>query len=166
MKTKNRISVVENFDIDLAALLKEYESNIPGLLKDTYGWQKVVLVQKKFHIKLDGEENEVLKSMPYTKSVADRVFNVFQFNDMSYRVVMPLTAYGWHIDYGMTCYHIPLITNSGCRFVYEDENYKMNTGKLYSVHNGIFHTFVNSGTEPRVHITFENLAPKEDRVYD
>ena len=42
-------------------------------------------------------------------------------------------------------------------FVYEDKVYSMLPGKLYKVQNNYYHTFVNAGPEPIVHITFEDL---------
>ena len=151
-----RISPVNNFDIDIKTLIKEYKSSVKGLMEDVVTHQNSVLVQKKFHVIRKNVENDVLSNMPYTQEIAKRVCNIFEFKDMTYRVVMPNTAYNWHMDNGLV-YHIPLITNVGCHFVYDNESYVMPAGPLYAVHNGVPHTFVNAGREERLHLTFEIL---------
>ena len=154
-----RISPVADFDvdIDIKRLIKEYTLNIKDLMADAIG-NNAVLVQKKFHIIRNDVKSELLNNMPYTMEIAEKVKNKFKYKDMTYRIGMPNTAYNWHYDVGIVCYHIPLISNDGCHFVYENErSYTMPPGKLYFVHNGIPHTFVNAGKEPRLHITFETL---------
>jgi len=150
----NRIRPVDDFEVDVKTLLKEYTSNVKDLMSDVVG-NNAVLVQKKFHIIRNNVISDVLKNMPYTSDIADRLKNKFDYEDMTYRIVMPNTAYNWHYDVGIICYHIPLLSNPGCHFVYEKESYTMPPGKLYSVHNGVYHTFVNAGREERLHITFE-----------
>jgi len=151
-----KIHYIDYFEIELNVLLKEYEL-IKNLLEDVLTHGNKVLVQKKFHLVRDRQVRYSLENLPYTREVIQKVKNIFQFTDATYRMVMPNTAYNWHYDKGSICYHIPLISNLGCFFVYEDQVYNMLPGKLYKVQNNCYHTFVNAGPEPRVHITFENL---------
>ena len=151
-----RINPVKDFTIDIKSLIKEYNLMVRDLMEDVITHNNSVLVQKKFHAIRNNVDHIVLKDMLYTQEIAQRVYNIFKFKDMTYRVVMPNTAYNWHVDDGIV-YHIPLITNIGCHFVYDTESYPMPIGPLYSVHNGIPHTFVNAGKEERLHLTFEIL---------
>ena len=152
-----KISQIENFTVDTEKLLQEYNDFIVDKLQDRINPYVKIVVQRKFHIILRGEVNEILNKMPYTKEIIERVSNHFSFKDVTYRVLHPCTSYRWHTDKGAECMHIPLITNEGCLFVYEDVNYRMQTGKLYHVNNGVLHTFVNAGDEHRVHLMFENI---------
>ena len=99
-----------------------------------------------------------LDNISYTKETIDKISEIFTFDSVNYRYVMPNTAYNWHSDIGANCLHIPLITNEGCRFVYENKSFFMPAdGTLYTVNNGKPHTFVNAGSKPRLHLTFEIL---------
>jgi len=148
-----RIIPVKDFSINTKTLIKEYQL-VSDLMENVTTHHNAVLVQKKFHAITKNIKHPALINMPYTQEVAQRVYDIFKFKDMTYRIVMPNTAYNWHSDNGIV-YHIPLITNIGCHFVYENESYTMPIGLLYSVHNGIPHTFVNAGREERLHLTFD-----------
>ena len=152
-----RINLIKDFEVDVKLLIKEYRLHADNLMKDQLGNTNGVIVQRKFHPILDDVKHKVMSNMPYTESIADKVHDLFPFTDMTYRMVMPSTAYAWHTDQGNICYHIPLITNLGCHFVYEDQTYQMPLGNLYAVQNGVAHTFVNAGPETRLHIVFERL---------
>ena len=152
-----RILSISDIEIDPKSLRLDYENFVKNLLEDVVTHNNQVLVQKKFHIVRKKEYNDIVNSIPYTKNIIETMLEKYQMNDVTYRIVMPNTAYNWHFDTGMYCYHIPLISNPGCHFVYENESYKMEVGKIYRVHNGVFHTFVNAGPKPRLHMTFENL---------
>lgn len=148
---------LDNLRVDRPRLVKEFYL-VKDLLHDVLNHDNKVLVQKKFHLlKLDkyAPEKDIL---PYTIEVAEQIKKIYNFNSITYRSVQPNTAYNWHVDVGQLCYHIPLITNPGCWFVYEHRSFTMPAdGSVYIVNNGKPHTFVNAGTEPRVHLTFEVL---------
>lgn len=151
-----KIQYIDDFEIELNLLLNEYEI-VADLLDDVLTHGNKVLVQKKFHLVRDRQVQYPLEKLPYTSTIIKKIKNIFQFTDVTYRIVMPNTAYNWHFDHGGVCYHVPLISNIGCFFVYEDQVHSMLPGKLYKVQNYCYHTFVNAGSDPRVHITFENL---------
>ena len=143
--------------VNLYALISEYMS-VEGKLQDVINHGNQVLVQKKYHILKCDEWNSDKDRFPYTLSIADQIKKIFDFNSITYRSVQPNTAYNWHTDTGELCYHVPLITNPGCWFVYEHRSFSMPAdGSLYIVNNGRPHTFVNAGPSPRVHLTFEIL---------
>ena len=152
-----KIKLIENFAIDLDKLITEYLTHIEDKLQDRINPYVDIVVQRKYHIVRNNVAKDLLESMPYTKSVIDRVREVFEFEDVTYRVLHPCTSYRWHTDAGQECMHIPLITNEGSLFVYEDSVHRLNVGQLYFVNNGIFHTFVNSGDTHRVHLMFEHI---------
>jgi len=151
-----KIQCFEDFNIELSLLLSEYRL-IECLLDDVVGHDNKVLVQKKFHLIKDRQVKFSFEKLPYTYEILNKIKKFFQFKDVTYRMIMPNTAYNWHFDRGGVCFHIPIISNTGCFFVYEDKIYSMLPGKLYKVQNNCYHTFVNAGPNPRVHITFENL---------
>lgn len=141
---------------DIARLIAEYNL-IEDKMEDVTNHGNAVLVQRKFHLLKNGVYENV-NSMPYTAEVIDSVMQMQEFDSVTYRIVLPNTCYNWHVDTGKFCVHIPLITNPGCRFVYETRAFSMPAdGSAYVVNNGIPHTFVNAGTDPRLHLTFENL---------
>ena len=141
------------FPID--SLITEYLEHIEHRLiepNNTYGLQKIFSIVEKSIVK------DVIKNMPETQKTLDYVSTIFDYNQVTYRWLARNRAYNWHIDEELLCYHIPLLTNEGCRFVYDDKSFHTPAdGSLYIVNNGIPHTFVNAGTEPRVHIMFEKL---------
>jgi hypothetical protein len=141
---------------DLARLIAEYNL-IEDKMEDVTNHGNAVLVQRKYHFTKNGVYKDA-SSMPYTAEVINSVMLLQEFNSITYRLILPNTCYNWHVDTGKFCLHIPLITNSGCRFVYDTRAFSMPAdGSAYVVHNGIPHTFINAGTEPRLHLTFENL---------
>lgn len=143
--------------VNLPTLLAEYKA-IEDKLQDVTNHGNHVLVQRKYHILKCNEWNTEKDMFPYTLSIAEQVKKFFDYNSITYRSVQPNTAYNWHVDIGELCYHIPLITNSGCWFVYEHRSFSMPAdGSMYIVNNGRPHTFVNAGSEPRIHLTFEIL---------
>jgi len=145
-----------NLKFDIARLIAEYNLN-EDKMEDVTNHGNAVLVQRKFHLLKNGVYENV-NSMPYTAEVIDSVMQMQEFDSVTYRIVLPNTCYNWHVDTGKFCVHIPLITNPGCRFVYETRAFSMPAdGSAYVVNNGIPHTFVNAGTDPRLHLTFENL---------
>lgn len=142
------------FEID--RLVAEYKL-IEHKMEDVVSHKNATLVQRKFHL-IFNDRSEELNSMPYTAEVIDSIMQLQEFSSVNYRLVMPNTCYNWHVDTGKLCVHIPLITNPGCRFVYDTRAFFMPVdGSPYVVNNGIPHTFINAGTEPRLHLTFENL---------
>jgi hypothetical protein len=150
------IDRLPNLTFDFVRLVSEYKL-IEDKMEDVINHGNAVLVQRKFHFIKNGVFEDA-SSMPYTAEVVDSVMQMQEFNSVTYRIVLPNTCYNWHVDTGKFCVHIPLITNPGCRFVYETRAFSMPAdGSAYVVNNGIPHTFVNAGTEPRLHLTFENL---------
>jgi len=143
--------------VSLSKLIREYRQ-IEDKMQVVTNHNNKSLVQRKFHIlKYDKwcEEKDLFK---YTLEIADQIKKIYTYNSITYRMVNPNTAYNWHTDKGQICYHIPLITNPGCWFVYEYRSFAMPAdGSVYVVNNGRPHTFANAGPEPRVHLIFEML---------
>lgn len=151
------IDKVEGLTFRHQYLLSEFQNNIIKELKSVYYAHKV-LVQKKYHLVNDGIASPIIDDLPEVQTAIDKVSKLMDFNFVTYRCVEPYTAYGWHRDAGGICYHIPLTTNPGCWFVYENKSFHMPAdGSLYRVVNGQWHTFVNSGGSQRIHITFERI---------
>lgn len=151
------IDTLNQVSVHINKLMLEFEL-IKDKFKDVSHHDNKVLVQKKYHLMMHHKFEDVIEQMPYTKSVAEELFNHLPYNSINYRYVMPNTCYNWHQDTGLCCLHIPLITNPGCWFVYEHKSFFMPAnGSVYIVNNGKMHTFINAGSEPRLHITFEIL---------
>lgn len=153
------IDRVPNYSFQISKLVNEFLEFLEPLLSDVNDGRNKVLVQRKFHLMQNNEfMYTVFDNIPYTKHVIDMVSEIFTFDSVNYRYIMPNTAYNWHFDTGSNCLHIPLITNEGCWFVFANKSFSMpSDGSLYTVNNSRHHTFVNAGKEPRLHMTFEIL---------
>lgn len=153
------IDRVPNYSFNVNKLVYEFKTHLEKHVEDVNDGRNKVLVQRKFHLyKHNTYQYIQLDTIPYTAEVINQISNIFTFDSVNYRYIMPNTAYNWHTDTGGNCLHIPLITNEGCWFVYQNKSiYMPADGSLYTVNNGKQHTFVNAGTEPRLHLTFEIL---------
>lgn len=146
-----------NIAVDLPSMVAEYKT-LENLLTEVTTHNNKTLVQKKLHLVKDSEESPHLAELAYTNAIVSKILSQYDFNYVTYRMIMPNTCYNWHIDPGKLCLHIPLITNIGCRFVYDTRAFNMSAdGSAYLVNNERPHTFVNAGSEPRIHLTFENI---------
>lgn len=144
-----------NLKVNINRLIREFQT---VELSDVTNHGNKVLVQKKFNILKCGEYADNLDRFSYTLEISKELRTTLDFNSITYRSIEPNTCYNWHTDTGRICYHIPLITNPGCWFVYENRSFSMPVdGSIYIVNNSRPHTFINAGTEPRVHLTFEIL---------
>lgn len=161
----NNIVFIEkypNLKVNINRLLSEFNNT---KLEDVTNHNNKTLVQRKFHILKDVDDyHEVITSysklnkFSYTLEIAETLRKTLDFNSITYRSIEPNTCYNWHTDPGKICYHIPLITNQGCWFIYEHRSFHMPaTGEIYIVNNSRPHTFVNAGDSPRIHITFDIL---------
>lgn len=157
------IEPIPNYRVELDILRAEYES-VKHLLSDRKRPNSPVLIQRALGLITGNEYHEALSSLPYTKEVVTYLKTQYRFNTVTYRSIMPDTCYRWHTDFSQVCLHIPIITNLGCRFVYEDKSFHMPAdGTVYVVNNEKYHSFMNGGDEPRVHITIENHGTRPNR---
>ena len=151
------IETLPDISVNINKLLFEFDK-FKDYVGDVNNHGNKVLVQKKCHLILNDRTNYDLDVAPYTSSIISRLKSILSFDSVTYRFVMPNTCYNWHTDTGKICLHIPLITNPGCWFIYERRSFQMPAdGSVYIVNNSRPHTFINSGENPRLHLTFENL---------
>ncbi len=132
---------------DVATLLKEYLSlQLDNILPNKYSRTEV----------FNGEFR--LEQCPYLKQVCEEVADIgLKYNFALFRLMQPQTTLGWHKDDDCdhVSYHIPIITNHACFYVYDHELFPMQeVGELYSVRVDEMHTFINAGTSPRLHLHF------------
>jgi hypothetical protein len=153
------LELIKGFRSDVPTLMEEYHRVVEPLMADVSTYNSII-VQRKFHLmRMDEFDDRVdLSSVPYVMEMAEKVKPLLDFNSITYRIVMPNTCYNWHVDLGKNCIHIPLTTNEGCWFVFENRCFRMPAdGTVYIVNNERPHTFMNSGTTERLHLTFETL---------
>lgn len=144
------ITPVLDFDhIDVEKLTAEY-SQVTGLQRSIANKVTVQLFKRV------DDDQDLIKLLPYTWMIALKVRMFYAWTSAIYRVVMPNTCYNWHYDLAGHN-HVPIITNQGCRFVYEDQAHFLEPGKLYRV-DSVPHTFCNSGSQPRVHLIFDTYT--------
>lgn len=144
---------------DRDGILEEYYQNVEPLMKSRGDQTVETVIQKRYAVLADNEEQPELANMPKTRELIAILKERFNFTDATFRMLMPGTAFLWHIDPGRFCFNMPLITNEGCRFVYDKKAIFMPAdGSIFAVNNGIPHTFVNAGREPRLHLTFEQIS--------
>lgn len=157
------IEVLPNYAVDLNKLLEEFNL-VKHLLSDRKRPDSPVLIQRALTLASEFRCSDTLQSLPYTYNIVRHLMTEYTFNTVSYRCVLPDTCYSWHTDFSQVCLHIPLITNDGCRFVYEDKAFHMPAnGSVYIVNNEKPHSFMNGGSNPRTHITFENFGTRPAR---
>lgn len=161
--TPEYIEKISNYEVDVAQLVNEFKT-VDSMLHERKRPESPVLIQKALTLVLNKQDQSTLKALPYTTKVSTYLRNIYDFNTVTYRLVMPDTCYRWHTDFSEVCLHIPLITNSGCHFVYEGLSFHMPAdGSVYMVNNAKLHSFMNAGETPRIHITFENFGTKPVR---
>lgn len=151
------IKSVDNFEFDVGKLVNEYDSVI---LKNMKFFEIHPARTTRFKLVENHKEHESIVNMPYTQEVMKRVGEIYEYSDVVYRAVLPGKEYNWHIDYWSLfdhCYHIPLITNVNCNFIYVDTIHHMPVGKLYKCMTNKLHNFRNDGTATRIHLTFERM---------
>jgi len=185
------VTVINEFEFDVDLLINEYKEfisthmyhfsiNHPNVLFDEYSkfiapkvWMPTAehpdyIATREFKlIEHYSRVHEVIKNMPYTQEIIDRMNLLYEFSDVIYREVLPGKDYQWHTDNSWAAsdynYHIPLITNVNCNFMYVDKIYPMPVGKLYKCMTNKLHTFRNDGSDARIHLTFELMKKNSDR---
>jgi len=78
----------------------------------------------------------------------------------------PGATLDWHIDGGWhhpICYryHIPIITNDGCKEMWSNDEVHMAVGYLYEFNNIELHSATNQGTDYRSHLIFDLIPESE-----
>jgi hypothetical protein len=142
------IEKIPDISVDVPLLLQEFHT------LDNQSWMEGK-VQTKLCVYYFNWK-EFTQNMPYTKTIINELKTVMPYNSVYYRYVHSNTCYNWHVDEMQTCLHIPLVTNQGCKFVYDDAVFSMPAdGSVYMVNNGKFHSFMNSGSKSRLHITMD-----------
>ena len=150
---------VKGLRASVPTLMEEYHRVVEPLMSDVDTYNGVI-VQRKFHLmRMDKFDDRVdLSELPYVMEMAEKIRELMDFNSINYRIVNTNRCYNWHVDQGKNCMHIPLTTNDGCWFVFENRCFRMPAdGTVYIVNNERPHTFMNSGTTERLHLTFETL---------
>jgi hypothetical protein len=143
------VEVIPDIKVDLNVLRNEFALIEPHITIKQFEQHKIGLMYRFVW-------NELSTLIPYTKSICENLKQFCPYNSIYYRKLMPLTCYKWHFDTMKTCLHIPIITNEGCKFVYENYVCSMPAnGNVYIVNNEKFHTFINAGSTERVHITLD-----------
>lgn len=149
------VTPVIDFKFDVNKLIEEYL-----FLDKNYNssFESQPMARKLHVVRFGKDLPKFLSLVPYTREVALKIKEFFDYDCITYRVVLPQQKYTWHIDKYPTdhCYHIPLITNPKCEFVYDKNlRYTLPVGNLYKAMTNVLHTFENNGLTERVHITFE-----------
>ena len=155
--TVDYIEKISDYSVDLEKLVNEFKL-VEHLLVDIKRTDASVLAQKSFKVVSFNIPFKQSELTPYTIKVTRKLQLKYDLHNVMYRCLMPDTCYRWHTDMGKKCIHIPIITNEGSRFVYEDKSFYMPAdGSAYFVNNEKYHSFMNGGKNPRIHITIENL---------
>jgi hypothetical protein len=155
--TLEYLEKIPNYSVDINKLLSEYKL-VKHLLVDVKRPDTVVLCQRLLNVVSRQGLLKEISLIPYTHKVISELQSKYNLNTVTYRCLLPDTCYSWHTDTGKNCVHIPLITNEGCRFVYEDKSFHLPAdGSVYYINNERSHSFMNGGKSARVHITIENF---------
>jgi hypothetical protein len=161
------VEPIDNFEFDVDLLINEYLTTVQERMyyfKFGKYWN-IGQPSEKFHLIVFNETMELIEQLPYTKKIIENLHKDFDFNMVTYRSVYPNEEYAWHTDRWSDSqfnYHIPLITNELCNFVYLNSSYHMPVGKLYKANIHELHTFRNNGNSVRVHLNFEKFKNKQN----
>jgi hypothetical protein len=135
-----------NISVTIKKMIFDYE-----VIKDK-------ITDNKFYLMQDGKYAQEADLIEYTVNIVEYIRKSVSFNTLIYEVLPPNTALSWTSLYDKYSQHIPLITNRGCWAVYENNTFHMPAdGTIYTVNKSNGHSFINAGTEPRVHLTLEMI---------
>lgn len=151
------IETLSDNKVDVIKMAEEFNTHIknhPGVVRVTN--KANVVIHSLFAVTFDnaGVMAMIKESMPYTHLAIQQLRDNHGIIDVTFRTLPPLTAYKWHTDFpGKPFYHIPIISNEGCWFVYEGKSFAMPAdGSSYKVNNSRLHTFMNAGVQERTHL--------------
>ena len=146
------VQLLSDIKFDVNPLIEEYVNYAQPNLTHIES-KNIPILHSMFTIDF---KSNILDSMPHTQKVVDYLKSMYPIESVTYRVLPPNVVYKWHTDSGTPYYHIPLITNDGCWFVYEHRCFQMPAdGSLYKVSTSRPHTFMNGGSAYRVHLIGE-----------
>lgn len=94
---------------------------------------------------------------PYVISICEELKKELKFNFVIFRTLASRSTLLFHedLDVASPVYHIPITTNEGCFFIFNDHLFPMQElGQLYAVNTTQRHNFINGGLTPRLHIHF------------
>jgi hypothetical protein len=135
-----------NVSVNLKKMIFDYEV-IKDQIKDS-----------KYYLMKDNQYSKQADLLDYTVNIIEYVRKSALFNTITYEVLPSNSALTWVSVRDKYSYHIPLITNSGCWTVYENNTFHLAAdGTIYTVNKSNGHSFINAGPEPRVHLTLELL---------
>lgn len=143
--------------VNLDILYREYQT-IEHLVKPKPNYQTHFPIQNMLMFFPDTIPEQLQGS--YTEAVYHQVNSIIQVKTICYRVLMPNSCYGMHIDRGLKV-HVPITSNDGCMFLYKDKDGIRRTdtapadGSVYQFDPTTEHTFINASTIPRIHLMFD-----------
>lgn len=106
------------------------------------------LSRKDIHHDPDDFTHFCFPELEYTNSIITKL-NLYRTRVMKLK---PKTCYSYHRDMTMRI-HIPLITNSGCMLIVNDEVKKLPAdGNWYLIDTTKRHTAINASLKERIHI--------------
>jgi len=155
------VTAIDDFDFDVNVLIDEYNTFISKKIRTGKSGHGIFVLVERYD-----KIYNIIENMPYTQEIIQRVNALYDFSAVIYRVILPGAKYGWHVDSWSESdhnYHIPLITNVNCNFMYMDKIYPMPIGKLYKCMINKLHTFRHDGSDARIHLTFELMKKNSDR---
>jgi len=150
----NCVKKVENFSFNINTFIDEYYN----IVKPNLETVDEDHLEYRLRCIWKGDTFPILEQCVETKKAFDILSKSFEINSVVWRVLMPKRTYQWHTDECECSYHLPVMTNPGSWFMYEGTCYHIPAdGSIYKADTSKYHTFVNAGLEPRVHLIFANL---------
>ena len=98
-----------------------------------------------------------LSNCPYTVRICEELKNTYKFNFVVFRILASRSTFLFHSDddVAVPVYHIPIVTNDGCFFIFNNHLFPMQeVGQLYAMNPREYHNFINGGLTPRLHLHF------------
>lgn len=129
-----------------------------GSALDPHNSKKLLFSEDQFTELVDDTENPIFNVISQVSDYAKSEFNV-GIGRIRFMTQNPKTCLSYHRDMEKHRFHIPIVTNSSCFFIVDEQVYKMQQpGKLHTLRVDKMHTSINADkTNPRTHLVFSTF---------
>lgn len=145
---------------DRTYLSRLYEPHIFKMpFTELFAYNHAKLSMANFHVMMrDTYTHKMLMSIDAQLKLEGKRISYVEYHELP-----PGACYPMHSDINDTRYHLPITTNQYAFFTIEQTlgqgDFKMNNmpqcGRVYQLKVNTYHTAVNAGTEPRIHLMYD-----------
>ncbi len=153
----NKVKAFENEGQISLKYRKGSDPYIDGLgsALDTKNSDQLLFTENEFTELVDHVNNPIYEVIESVRELAKSQYQL-GVGRIRFMTQMPKTCLSYHRDVEKFRFHIPLVTNSNCFFIVDDQFYRMpEAGYLYRLRVDKLHTSVNANKDFfRTHLVF------------